>query len=149
MSKTNEAFGTALANLRHALHLSQDELGARLGVSRRTLTRWEVHGELPPIGQRKHLATAFPDAPPKLVADLIRTLGLGAEFAVRIPGASSPNVDPALVDEAFFSMAEQLDIGPKRLREALIAFLGRLREGGLTIDAACVRLGARRGKKSG
>src|SRR5262249_32620030 len=61
--------------------------------------------------------TAFADAPPRLVAELIESLGLGSEFAVHILRSSSPNVDPALVDGAFFSMAEQLDIGPKRLRE--------------------------------
>ena len=60
MGHRSASFGLALRAVRAGLGLSQDDFGARLGVSRRTLSRWEIHDELPPVGQpRAPLADHF------------------------------------------------------------------------------------------
>jgi transcriptional regulator with XRE-family HTH domain len=132
-------FGDALRAVRAALHLSQSDLGARLGVSRRTLTRWEIHDELPPIGQRKHIATSFPDVPQELRAALVRSLALGDEF-VAAPAAAPPAPRPAslpaaALDGAFLELCERVDLAPGRLRLALVEFLRRAEAMELSLQA--------------
>ena len=127
MRKRSEDFGLALRRVREALHLPQDAFGARLGVSRRTLTRWEAHGELPPIGQRKHLATSVPDVPSELRAALVRSLGLDDSFVAAV-AAPRP-------DGAFLELSERLDVPPARLRPALVEFLRRVEAMGLSLPA--------------
>jgi DNA-binding XRE family transcriptional regulator len=143
MAKRSEAFRFALRRVREALKLSQDVFGARLGVSRRTLTRWEVYGELPPIGQRKHIATSFPDAPVPLRAALVQSLALGDRFVVSFdtpaPGPTTPQ-QAAEVDGAFLELCEGADVAPGRLRAGLVAFLRRVEANGLSLPATRAQL---------
>jgi transcriptional regulator with XRE-family HTH domain len=148
MGRSTVSFGTTLSRVRSSLGLSQDDFGARLGVSRRTLTRWECHDELPPVGQRKHLATSFPDVPAALRAALVQTLGLDARFVATLdppPPALAPALSPAAqvasaVDGAFLELCEGVDVAPGRLRSGLVAFLRRLEASGLSLDAVRSRL---------
>jgi transcriptional regulator with XRE-family HTH domain len=131
----------ALRAVRDALGLSQDAFGARIGVSRRTLTRWEIHDELPPIGQRKHIATSFPDAPAELRERLVRSLELGDAFVVSIAHPPlSPGQVAAAVDGAFLELCERLDVAPGRLRGVLADFLRRAEASGLSLQAMRVQL---------
>ena len=145
--KKNEKFGVALLALRESLGLAQEAFGSRIGVSRRTLTRWEAHGELPPVAQRKHIATAFPEAPAELRAALVASLDLGGDFEAMVAGPGSLEPAPDALDSALLAMAEQLDMGPGRLRGALLGFLRRVQESGLPIEAACALIGPPAGKK--
>ena len=149
MGKQSVSFGSALRSVREALRLSQDVFGARLGVSRRTLTRWEIHDELPPIGQRKHIATSFPDAPVELRAALVQSLALGDGFVVSFPEpppppaaapASASPPQSAEVDGAFLELCEGADVAPGRLRAGLVAFLRRVEASGLSLPAARAQL---------
>jgi transcriptional regulator with XRE-family HTH domain len=143
MAKRSEAFGFALRRVREALGLSQDVFGARLGVSRRTLTRWEIYGELPPIGQRKHIATSFPDAPVALRAALVQSLPLGDRFVVSFDAPASGPTTPqqaAEVDGAFLELCEGADVAPGRLRAGLVAFLRRVEASALTLPATRAQL---------
>jgi len=143
MGDRSGSFGLALQAVRAALELSQDDFGARLGVSRRTLSRWEIHDELPPVGQRKHIATSFPDAPVELRAALVRSLELDARFvaslAAPVPtpppalAAASPSV--ATLDGAFLALCERVDVAPGGMRVALVEFLRRAEAGGLSLQA--------------
>ena len=146
-SKRNPAFGLALQAVRNALRLSQDTFGARLGVSRRTLTRWEIHNELPPVAQRKHIATSFPEAPSELRKALVESLGLDEQFAVQVTKAKAGEAVPGALEAALLAMAEHLDIGPKRVRDALHEFVTRAHEGGLTLESIRRSLAAKPEKK--
>ncbi|MGH7298190.1 MAG: helix-turn-helix domain-containing protein [Polyangiaceae bacterium] len=150
MGQQAPSFGMALCAVRQALGMSQDVFGARLGVSRRTLTRWEAHDELPSVAQRKHLATSFPDVPVELRAALVRSLGLGEGFVASMAGsqhAASPPaavVDAAsaaaIVDGAFLELCEAVDVAPGRLRAGLVAFLRRIEASGVSLPEARARL---------
>ncbi len=142
MADRSESFGLALSALRAALKLSQDDFGARLGVSRRTLSRWEIHDELPPVGQRKHIATSFPDAPAELRAALVRSLELDARFVASllapVPApapaiAAAPSV--ATLDGALLDLCERVDVAPGGMRVALVEFLRRAEALGLSLQA--------------
>jgi transcriptional regulator with XRE-family HTH domain len=153
MEDRSASFGVALSAVRAALKLSQDDFGARLGVSRRTLSRWEIHDELPPVGQRKHIATSFPDAPADLRAALVRSLELDARFvASLLPPAPTPA--PALatapppaaaLDSALLALCERADVPPGRMRTALVEFLRGAEATGLSLPAIRAALEPRAG----
>ena len=42
----------------------------------------------------------------------------------------------ATLDLAVFALAEQLDLSPRRLRGPLLAFIKRMRAGGITLEGA-------------
>jgi DNA-binding XRE family transcriptional regulator len=159
MRKKAAGFGLALQGVRSALRLSQDAFGARLGVSRRTLTRWEIHDELPPVGQRKHIATSFPDVPFELRAALIRSLALDDAFVAPLiappaPHVPSPAPAPALhlppgaLDGAFLDLCERVGVAPGPLRAALVEFLRRAEASGLSLQATRAQLEPRTATKS-
>ncbi len=142
MGKRQESFGVALAAVRGALEQSQTQFGARFGVSRRTLTRWEAHDELPPEPMRKHIATSIPDAPAELREALVRSMGLGGAFlalAAPAPAATAPaavaSVDPAALDGAYLDLCERAEVPPGRLRRPLVEFLRRAEASGLSLAA--------------
>ena len=140
MGKRATSFGSALSAVRNALGLSQDVFGARLGVSRRTLTRWEIHNELPPVGQRKHIATSFPDAPVELRAALVRSLELGERFVVSFAAPRAAPPAPGTLDGAFLELCERVDVAPGRLRGALVGFLRRAEASGLSLEETRAQL---------
>lgn len=146
MSRTSGSFGIALRAVREALGEPQDVFGARLGVSRRTITRWEIHDELPPVGQRKHIATSFPDAPAELRAALVRTLGLGGAFVASVvappPALTAPAPPPAAasLDSALLALCERADVAPGRLRGPLVEFLERVEVMGLSLPSVRAHL---------
>jgi DNA-binding XRE family transcriptional regulator len=145
MTKRPVGFGLALQAVRAALGLSQDEFGARLGVTRRTLTRWEIHDQLPPVAQRKHIATSFPDAPPEPRAMLIRSLQLDEAFVASLAAqsAATPMSAPssaAGLDGAFLQLCERVDVAPGRVRGALVEFLRRAAASGLSLQMTCAEL---------
>jgi transcriptional regulator with XRE-family HTH domain len=141
MGKRTGGFGLALQALRAALGLSQDSFGARLGVSRRTLTRWEIHDELPPVGQRKHIATSFPEAPAELRAALVRSLRLDEGFVASLAAPQqAPTPAVGALDGAFLELCERVDVAPGRLLAGLIEFLKRAEASGLSLQATRAQL---------
>jgi transcriptional regulator with XRE-family HTH domain len=143
MVRRSATFGSALRAVRAALGLSQDAFGARLGVSRRTLTRWEIYAELPPIGQRKHIATSFPDAPVELRAALVGSLELPGGFVVSFgapPPATLPPPDAVALGGAFLELCERVEVAPGRMRAGLLDFLRRAEASGFSLQTACAQL---------
>jgi transcriptional regulator with XRE-family HTH domain len=143
MGERTVSFGRALSAVRAALGLSQDDFGARLGVSRRTLSRWEIHDELPPVGQRKHIATSFPEAPAELRAALVRSLQLDDRFVATLAAAVSTQTPPlataplpaGALDGALLELCERVEVAPGRLRVALVAYLRRAEATGVSLQA--------------
>jgi DNA-binding XRE family transcriptional regulator len=154
--RKSRAFAIALRALRDSLDESQGTFGARLGVTQRTMTRWEVDGELPPLAQRKHLATVLGGARPDLVAPLHAALGLPADFVQMLAPAPMASAAPvstdaarAALDTAVATMAEDLDVGPRKLRAAVVELLRCLQETGLPLEAARLLLTGSRVSKRG
>ena len=46
-----QKIGSFLAELRKEKNLTQDELGAQIGVTNKTISRWETGNYLPPVKQ--------------------------------------------------------------------------------------------------
>ena len=44
-----QKIGSFLAELRKEKNLTQDELGAQIGVTNKTISRWETGNYLPPV----------------------------------------------------------------------------------------------------
>lgn len=53
------SWGNSLFNARKRSGLSQEEVAEKLGVSRQTISKWELNETLPDIWQSKHLSTLY------------------------------------------------------------------------------------------
>jgi transcriptional regulator with XRE-family HTH domain len=148
------AFRLALQRLRRALKWNQSQLGARLGVSVRTLTNWECGYWLPHFKQRLHIVLSLREVPPEHVLEVADALGVSGdplvapllkqfEDALDLPVEEiAPVVSPppprptqaelrAAVDPIVLDAANTLDARPNDVR-AVVA----------RVVAACVGLGA-------
>jgi transcriptional regulator with XRE-family HTH domain len=54
-----QKIGTFLAELRKEKNLTQDELGAQIGVTNKTVSRWETGSYLPPVEMLQTLGDTF------------------------------------------------------------------------------------------
>lgn len=54
-----QKIGLFLAELRKEKNLTQDELGAQIGVTNKTISRWETGNYLPPVEMLQTLADTF------------------------------------------------------------------------------------------
>ena len=129
-----------LVNAGFALGLSQGALGHRLGVSRRTMSRW-VHGTTLSAHHAAQLATLVHPADPTLAArvaalhgETLESLGLEKPPAPPPPPPAPPEPPAHMVDVVVCAAAEALDVSPRAVRGALLAAFRRAREAGLTIE---------------
>ena len=51
--------GEFLAELRHANNLTQQQLGEKIGVTNKTISRWENGNYLPPVEELQQLSQLF------------------------------------------------------------------------------------------
>lgn len=54
-----QKIGSFLAELRKEKNLTQDELGAQIGVTNKTISRWETGNYLPPVEMLQTLGDTF------------------------------------------------------------------------------------------
>jgi transcriptional regulator with XRE-family HTH domain len=76
-------FRVAVRQLRTKMGWTQTQLGARLSVSRRTLSHWENGFWLPPFKQRLHVVLALREAPPEYVLEIADALGVSLDPLVK------------------------------------------------------------------
>ena len=69
------SLGNSLFNARKKSGLSQEEVAEKLGVSRQTISKWELDETLPDIRQAKKLSLALSPQPGR--ADRLRRGGRG------------------------------------------------------------------------
>jgi transcriptional regulator with XRE-family HTH domain len=133
--------GGALRDCRRALKFTQRAFAKQIGVSTRTLSRWEFDDHHPPIAERNRVMTWVAHAPPALV----RTLAYAWQVAVPPQAALPPPEPPAPppLEAALYDAAEEHDIGPRRLRAAIIHLLRAIERTQLTPTAAREQLEAR------
>ncbi len=107
----------ALVKARLTARLKQRHIAQAAGVAEKTVARWEAGYTRPsPARWTKvvaYLAPFVPDAAQQL-----------AELAgVPSPVAPPPTVDVRALEDAIFRAADQLDVAPRRVREALRAVI--------------------------
>ena len=115
---------------RVAVHLTQGELGRRLGLKARAVSRWE-RGEVRP--SRKNV---------KRLVERLAEIDAGVAMKLRAAlTGEAPPVEPAppsteALMGAVREAADQLDVPARRARGALAAFLERLEAERFTLETA-------------
>jgi transcriptional regulator with XRE-family HTH domain len=145
---------SAIRGARAACGLTQEQLGRRLGLKGRAVYRWE-RGDISPRPRHlRALVTAInavnQNAAAILAAVVVeheaqrKNKGKGKTQQVAPPPAAPPPPpDPKLTLElAIFTLADELDLSPRRLRLGLSKLLQRLREHQITLPQAEQHLAA-------
>jgi transcriptional regulator with XRE-family HTH domain len=149
--KPAPGIGRPLSHARRSLRLDQRQLGARLGLGARTISRWENGLRVPPHGLRPALLEALRGAPPELLAALARGLRLPAPAA---PAPPSPPISPSAspvdlaaartaLDDILYLGADELDVSPRRLRAVVVDLLRGMVQLSLPAEVARAALAAR------
>lgn len=131
------AFARTLHAVRQALRLTQTELATDLGITARTLMRWEQgHVVLGQAEQRliiQVLAKRDAQQASKLAASLQGTL---EDYGVTLPPAPSKAAPRQAANLALYEAAEAADLSPARLRAATLDLLARLDAQGISLTDA-------------
>jgi hypothetical protein len=128
-----------LANGRRLLGLEQAELGAQIGVSARSVSRWETGQWVPARTNHEAVLVAFKRLPPEMLRELTRLLvGVdpGGSVASAAARATSAADAKGVMESLVLQVAEDLDIGPRRVRVAIATVLDGIERAGLSAKAA-------------
>jgi DNA-binding XRE family transcriptional regulator len=129
-----------LRYVRQALMMSQVELGEAIGLSRRTIIRWERGQSSPVPFQAQQLVDLVRPEEPDLADELLAAMGM--EPAV----AGAPSVDGPvtslgktpggrhIIDAVVYAAADAIDGVPRDVRRAVTAAFVRAREMGLSVE---------------
>jgi DNA-binding XRE family transcriptional regulator len=137
-----------LTSAQIALGLSQEELGKRLGVSRRTMVRWAAGHNGPSIAQWVAIVRYVHPVDPALAARIaeemgesLESFGLARTSPSRAGSAATPEPAPraplsvgVLVDSIVCAAAEAVATTPQAIRPALLAAFERAALAALTVD---------------
>jgi transcriptional regulator with XRE-family HTH domain len=126
--------GIAIAAARMELRWTQEELGRHLGVSEKTISRWELGEVKPRIGDRPRLVEALAAASPQAIAQMRAAFGMAAAAA---PAAPQAHAHARLaLEAALFALAEAADCSPRAVRAGAFAFLSHLELSGIRVEDA-------------
>jgi transcriptional regulator with XRE-family HTH domain len=122
-----------------ALGLTQEQLGSRLGISRRTAQR-RAGGGTPSYEVLPLIGLVYPHDP-KLAAEMAASMGKTLEelgIGLQTPAAadvaappSLPSLPDGVVDAVVCAAAEAMELLPRDVRPGLLAALARAREIGV------------------
>jgi transcriptional regulator with XRE-family HTH domain len=132
---------TLLIHCRLALGLSQQEFAALVGVTKRTLMRWEERGTvlLPP--QATALARALNGVRPDLAVQVAASVGATLPKLGVVPAAdSSPTTISDPVDSVVRAAASVMGCAPNDIRGAVAAAFAQAREIGLDVEDVVEKL---------
>jgi hypothetical protein len=134
------AFTTALlVEVSFALGLNQRTLGELLGVSARTIQRWQRGGTTLLPSQVARLAAALHPRDPALAERVAKAGGTSlAELQVGTP-PRAPTLRH-LVDSMVCAAADAMDVLPSAVRPALAAAFGRAYEMGVSVETVQAEL---------
>jgi transcriptional regulator with XRE-family HTH domain len=118
---------------RQALGTTQEALGKRLGVSRRTAQRWGASGI--PSYELTDLARLVLPRDRALAVKIAAAAGTTLDAAGIEPPPPPPAPPPdGVVDAVVCAAAEAMEMMPKEVRPGLHAAFARAKEIGLTVD---------------
>lgn len=127
--------GLAIREARRAAGLSQHQLGLRLGLKGRAISRWERSDNTPTKRNLTALLTAVGAVNQAAASSLAVAMGRDQQApAVASAVAAPANIEPATLELAVFSMADELDLPPRRIRGALARLLKRLQIANLSLE---------------
>ena len=133
----------ALVACREKHRLTQEEMGAELGISRKTYHLFESSAWLPPDRERAHFVKRLYDLDPAAAQTFVGVLGETLEqyvLALPSPGPRAAPLDPKhaklAFDAALYATAEAFEMSPKALRPMAAELLARLAESGVTLAQA-------------
>jgi transcriptional regulator with XRE-family HTH domain len=134
-----DSFSNVLRDVRSATKWTQRALAFSLGVSPKTLGRYESGAAMPPVSRRHGIVHALRGINPALLFRVARSLDVADDFVEGLP--HPPRVVDAgvvrgVVERAVIEAAERVDAGPGRTRTAIQTFLARLAEAGIDRDEA-------------
>lgn len=136
--------GAAIWKARRAVGLTQKELAKRLGLQEQAVRRWEWEDALPSPVNRQALVAAIAaldaEAAQKLAAVIDEELnGTASDASMAASEAARVVPRPGVVEPpnyAVLKMAEDLDVPPRRVRAAVMAFLNQLHDSNISIETA-------------
>jgi DNA-binding XRE family transcriptional regulator len=131
----------------HALGMTQEKLGKLLGVSRRTILRWQQGPTVLTEHQRKLLITRVYAVNPSLAAEIAKEIDVTLESVGAVPppalvGAATAAGDTLLearvasrhlADSVVCAAAEAVGLSPQAIRPALVAAFARAAAVGLSV----------------
>ena len=121
----------ALTAARRQLNLDQSELAAKLEVSKRSISRWESGHWSPARMTHAAILQTFAPLPPSMLRELTRLL-VGVDPGGP-PSPAAPAVDArGTMDALVYRAAEELDLGPRRVRAAIAGLLEGIERAGLS-----------------
>ena len=131
----------ALAAARRQLNLTQGELAERLDLSKRSISRWESGHWSPMRMNHAAILETFAGLPAPMLRELT-TLLVGVD-----PGGPSPAPLPAVdargtIELLVFRAAEELDLGPRRVRGAIARVLEGIERAGVSLRESREALGS-------
>lgn len=125
---------------RHSAGLTQEQLGLRLGLKGRAVVRWERDYAVPSKKHREALVNALRAVKPEAAAHLEKAIAIDGGQHIAAAPAPPPIDEVAVLESAVFTMADELDLPPRRVRQALQRAVKRLRAEKMTMDATEKRL---------
>jgi transcriptional regulator with XRE-family HTH domain len=141
MRPARSLLAQALREARQTVGLTQDELGRQLGLNSRAIYRWERDENAPTdLNLRRVvqvIAALHEAAASKLSAVIANQAAPSAADAPPtspLPAASTAQSRALIIERGVFSMADELDVAPRRVRGALSRWLRRVREANLALD---------------
>lgn len=129
--------GAFLAELRHERHLTQEELGEKLGVTNKTVSRWENGNYMPPVEMLMEISSLYSVSINEILS------GKRLE-KTEIAQAADINLTAALSDS--FSLRERIDYFRKKwIKEHIFSLiiqaviLAAMSAAGFVFDIALVQ----------
>ncbi len=141
--------GELLRLARHAVGSDQATFGERVGVSSRTVSRWETASQALTADQRPRVVQALSAAPRDIVEELARLLGVASPYpsatAVVAPPRTAPTATElrAVLDAVVFAASEERDVLPRHLRAFGVELLLAIDRAGVSAKEAAALVAAR------
>lgn len=140
MRPARSPLARALREARQSAGLTQEEFGQQLGLNGRAIYRWERDENAPTdLNLRRALqviASLDEGAGSKLTVVIANQAALSpadVPATSPIPATPAPQMR-AVIEHGVFSMADELDVAPRRVRGALSRWLRRVCEANLALE---------------
>jgi transcriptional regulator with XRE-family HTH domain len=121
-----DTFGQLVRWVRTAADVTQAELAERIGVSPKTVSRWEQLLLVPEVLQRPGIVAALGKLAPEYHERLATVLGVPIERPAPPPAGPNMAILKAALDGALFEATEKLGAPPATVREAMVIVLERV-----------------------
>jgi transcriptional regulator with XRE-family HTH domain len=128
-SSKRATFGDILRRARFDLRFTQDDFAPELGISRRTLSRWEFD-----------LTRPDADRLPWIVGEIFKLDPAVGERVAGELGVPSPGPTSADIERAIWTAAEALGVSANELRAALGPLVARWQGIGCTLEHVAAAL---------